>query len=133
MTYYSTRSGAGVVATGTNWWISRLNPNCPPADGCYDERVVRVTVNILDAFAEGPAGRAHPSVSNLHLLTDPNVRETTPRSVSEQLVPTTTSSTLPPLTTTYEQPTTIDRGPPVSFRRTPTTIPLGPTLPFPRR
>ncbi|HWC09772.1 MAG TPA: N,N-dimethylformamidase beta subunit family domain-containing protein, partial [Acidimicrobiales bacterium] len=48
MTYYSTRSGAGVLATGTNWWISRLDPACPPAEGCFDERVAHVTRNILD-------------------------------------------------------------------------------------
>jgi hypothetical protein len=131
MTYYSTRSGAGVVATGTNWWISRLNPACPPSDGCYDQRVARVTRNILDAFAAGPAGRAHPSVANLHLLDDDTVRETTPPTVSEQPAPTTTSSTVP-LTTTSRVPTSIYSGPPTTVRRPLSTIPLGPTLPFPR-
>jgi hypothetical protein len=131
MTYYSTRSGAGVVATGTNWWISRLNPACPPSDGCYDQRVARVTRNILDAFAAGPAGRAHPSVANLHLLDDDTVRETTPPTVSEQPAPTTTSSTVPP-TTTSRVPTSIYAGPSTTVRRPLGTIPLGPTLPFPR-
>jgi hypothetical protein len=131
MTYYSTRSGAGVVATGTNWWISRLNPACAPADGCYDARIAGVTRNILDAFAAGPAGRAHPSVANLHLLEEDKVRETTPPTVSEQLVPS-TSSTVPEPTTT-RVPSSIYAGPPTTLRRPPNTIPLGPTLPFPRR
>ena len=116
MTYYSTRGGAGVVATGTNWWISRLNPACPAADGCYDERIATVTRNILDAFAAGPAGRAHPSVANLHLLAEDKVRETTPPTVREQPVPATSSSV-----------------PARTARRPPNTIPLGPTLPFLRR
>lgn len=64
MTYYSTPSGAGVFATGTNWWISRLGPPCPP-DVCYDEKVDRITWNVLDAFAAGPAGLTHQSVANL--------------------------------------------------------------------
>ena len=132
MTYYSTRSGAGVVATGTNWWISRLNPACPPRDGCYDERVAGVTRNILDAFAAGPAGRAHPSIANLHLLDEDKVRETTPPTVSEQPIPTTTSSTAP-ATTTSRVPSSIYAGPPTTVRRPQNTIPLGPTLPFPRR
>jgi hypothetical protein len=131
MTYYSTHGGAGVVATGTNWWISRLNPACPPADDCYDERIARVTRNILDAFAAGPAGRAHPSVANLHLLDEDTVRETTPPTVSQQPVPSTTS-TVPP-TATSRVPSSIYAGPPTTVRRPQNTIPLGPTLPFPRR
>ena len=131
MTYYSTPSGAGVVATGTNWWISRLDPACPPADGCYDERVARVTRNVLDAFVAGPAGRAHPSIANLHLLDGDKVPETTPRTVSEQPLSPTTSSTVAD-TTTSRVPSTIYAGPPTTVRRPQNTIPLGPTLPFPR-
>ncbi len=67
MTYYSTPSGAGVFATGTNWWISRLGPACPP-DDCIDEKVVQITENVLKVFAVGPAGQGHPSVSNLSRL-----------------------------------------------------------------
>jgi len=130
MTYYSTRSGAGVVATGTNWWISRLNPACPSADGCYDERIAAVTRNILDAFAAGPAGRDHPSVANLHLLEEDKVRETTPPTVREQPVPVTPSTV--PGTTTTRVPSTIYAGPPTTVRLPQNTIPFGPTLPFPR-
>ncbi len=131
MTYYSTRSGAGVLATGTNWWISRLNPACTTAQGCYDERVARVTLNILDAFAAGPAGRTHPSVANLHLLTDPNVRDTTPRNVEEEVAPS-PSTTLRRPTTTSRPPATIYSGPTTTVRRAPSTIPLRPSLPFPQ-
>ena len=131
MTYYSTRSGAGVVATGTNWWISRLNPACPPADGCYDERLARVTRNILDAFAAGPAGRAHPSVANLHRLDEDKLRETTPPTATERRVPTSAAPTAP-APTTSRAPSTIYAGPPTTVRPR-GTIPLGPTLPFPRR
>jgi hypothetical protein len=130
MTYYSTRSGAGVVATGTNWWISRLNPACPPSEGCYDPRLARVTRNILDVFAAGPAGRAHPSISNLHLLSDDTVRETTPRTVTEVPAPT-TSSTRRRATTTSTPPLTIYAGPSATSRRPLGTVPVGPTLPFP--
>lgn len=67
MTYYSTPTGAGVFATGTNWWISRLGPACPPSD-CIDEKVVQITENVLKVFAVGPAGHGHPSVSNMNRL-----------------------------------------------------------------
>jgi hypothetical protein len=63
MTYYSADSGAGVFATGTIGWINALD-----ATAWGDEDVstfVRgVTTNVLQAFAAGPAGVAHPSVGN---------------------------------------------------------------------
>lgn len=65
MTYYSTPSGSGVFATGTNWWISRLARDCVPTEPCpLEENVERITRNVLDVFARGPAGRAHPSEAN---------------------------------------------------------------------
>jgi len=63
MTYYSDDSGAGVFATGTIGWINALD-----ATAWGDEQVSTVvrgiTTNVLQAFATGPAGVAHPSVSN---------------------------------------------------------------------
>ncbi|CAB4734968.1 unannotated protein [freshwater metagenome] len=63
MTYYSADSGAGVFATGTIGWINALDTTA-----WGDEKVslvVRgITTNVLQAFATGPAGVAHPSVSN---------------------------------------------------------------------
>jgi hypothetical protein len=86
MTYYSTPSGSGVFATGTNWWISRLGPACPPND-CVDEKIVHITENVLRAFAAGPAGQQHPSIAN----------------AAQVGAATTTSSTIYSATTTTEQ------------------------------
>jgi hypothetical protein len=61
MTYYSAPSGAGVFATGTNWWISKLSSPCLDGSCPHDDVVIRVTTNVLKAFGTGPAGRAHPS------------------------------------------------------------------------
>jgi hypothetical protein len=56
-TYYAAPSGAGVLDTGTNNWVPFLTDqvNAP---------LVRVTENVLTAFAAGPAGAAHPSTAN---------------------------------------------------------------------
>ncbi|MHB8670662.1 MAG: N,N-dimethylformamidase beta subunit family domain-containing protein [Acidimicrobiales bacterium] len=73
MTYYTAPSGAGVFATGTNWWVSHLSAPCADAAACpHDEAVVRITQNVLEAFGRGPAGEAHPSVpSSRSARTDP--------------------------------------------------------------
>ena len=64
MTYYSAASGAGVFATGTNWWISKLALQCEIfVDPCVTDVVTRVTMNVLTAFGTGPAGRIYPSVA----------------------------------------------------------------------
>src|SRR5207248_806 len=65
MTYYTARSNAGVFATGTNWWISKLSQDCPPdvTYTCPKDAVVKITTNVLDAFGAGPAGVAHPSTA----------------------------------------------------------------------
>ena len=62
MSYYSNAAGAGVFATGTINWNCAIDGSC----GALDESaVVRgVTENVLRAFAAGPAGVIHPSVSN---------------------------------------------------------------------
>jgi hypothetical protein len=72
MTYYTADSGGGVFSTGTNWWISHLVAPCgdgPDAATCpHDESAVRITENVLAAFGVGPAGHAHPSVSNIRRM-----------------------------------------------------------------
>jgi hypothetical protein len=67
MTYYTTRSDAGVFDTGTMAWFTKLGTSCVLSDECPRERaqVLRITENVLEAFAVGPAGRAHPSQPNL--------------------------------------------------------------------
>jgi hypothetical protein len=63
MTYYSAPSGAGVLATGTNYWVSKLTP--PEWEHSpYNAVVTKATENVLLAFGAGPAGLAHPSTAN---------------------------------------------------------------------
>lgn len=65
MTYYTARSGAGVLDASSQGWVKALQCDAPvEADTC-DVRAVRITQNILNAFSAGPAGIAHPSVPNL--------------------------------------------------------------------
>jgi hypothetical protein len=66
-TYYTARSGAGVFDAGTGSWVCQLSRACTdPRRSAVTARVVRrVTVNLLRVFARGPAGRYHPSRSNL--------------------------------------------------------------------
>ncbi len=70
MTYYSAPSGAGVFATGTGWWVNSLSGSgsCPGGGCRHSDLVVAMTSNLLEAFGGGPAGRAHPSVSNADRL-----------------------------------------------------------------
>jgi len=126
MTYYSTASGAGVFATGTNWWVSRLNKLCQPGEPCFEENVDRITRNVLDAFAAGPAGVAHPSVANYDRLPgNVGVTTSTRRGATTSSTPTPSTTALPSTTTTA--------GPPTSVRiaRPPTSFPTLPTTRFP--
>jgi hypothetical protein len=59
MTFYAAPSGAGVFATGTIWWICALDNLCSVPENRPFVRTV--TTNVLQAFAAGPAGKAHPS------------------------------------------------------------------------
>ena len=69
MSYYVAASRAGVFATGTNWWICQLNASCPNRSSSHpDPRIQRITENVLRAFAQGPAGRRHPSHPNVSKL-----------------------------------------------------------------
>ncbi len=63
VTYYTALSGAGVFATGTNYWVSKLMPSDFP-ETAYNPTMVKATQNVLVAFGAGPAGLAHPSVPN---------------------------------------------------------------------
>jgi len=55
--YYTTRSGAAVFDSGTSDWVAGLDSPTPVV-----RRVVTgVTTRLLEAFATGPAGRAHPA------------------------------------------------------------------------
>ena len=65
MAYYTTPSGAGVLSTGTNWWINAM----AGASGLECHRFTyAVTTNMLRAFMNGPAGRQHPAVDNVAAL-----------------------------------------------------------------
>ncbi len=67
VTYYTAASGAGVVDTGTSSWICQIDSVCAAGRNSPTTSVaVRgITMNLLRAFAAGPAGIPHPSRSNL--------------------------------------------------------------------
>jgi hypothetical protein len=79
--YTDSRSGAGVLDTGTSNWIPALGhdrsgcaPRGRPAGHgagahCAAAVIQRITGNILLAFGSGPAARRHPSVANWHQVT----------------------------------------------------------------
>ena len=79
-TWYSAPSGAGVFSAGTFGWSPLMDAICPNGPDTTDVecKLVKVTENILDAFSRGPAGAAHPSVSNLAAFGIPTPRVTTP-------------------------------------------------------
>jgi hypothetical protein len=61
MTYYSAPSGAGVFASGTIEWITKLTP---PPSPLNQPVAVQVMKNIFSVFGAGPGGLRHPSVPN---------------------------------------------------------------------
>jgi hypothetical protein len=66
-TYYTTPGGAAVFSAGTQYWICGLDPTCVQGHdsaGYLDA----VTTRLLTAYAQGPAGRAHPAQDNLAQL-----------------------------------------------------------------
>jgi hypothetical protein len=73
MTYYTdSKSGAGVLDTGTNNWIPALlddRDGCQKPASCAAGLLQRITGDILSAFGAGPAGRLHPSVANARQVT----------------------------------------------------------------
>ncbi|MGE5292831.1 MAG: N,N-dimethylformamidase beta subunit family domain-containing protein [Micromonosporaceae bacterium] len=65
--YYTVRSGAGVFASGTMRWVCAMRGT---ACGHGVTKAARLfvdtaTINLLRAFAAGPAGRLHPAHDNL--------------------------------------------------------------------
>jgi hypothetical protein len=66
--YYTVESGAGVFASGSNWFTRAL----PEAGsgGVTAAVVGGELTNLLTAFAAGPAGRNHPSHPNLAALNE---------------------------------------------------------------
>jgi hypothetical protein len=65
-TYYSAPSGAGVFSAGTQYWICGLVPGCQGHDS--SSVIGAITTRLLTAFAQGPAGRAHPAQDDLAAL-----------------------------------------------------------------
>lgn len=63
--YYTTASGAGVFDAATMRWECALGSECAAHFGQAARGFVRrATLNLLTAFAQGPAGRAHPAADN---------------------------------------------------------------------
>lgn len=128
MTYYSAASGAGVFATGTNWWIGKLGGPCPE-DPCIGYMLTMITANVLAVFGQGPAGLTHPSEANITALPQSGPSSTRPLTTSRH-TPTTFLSRAPATTRVEHRPppstppstaptrTTRTTRPP---RRTPTT------------
>jgi hypothetical protein len=63
--YYTVASGAGVFDAGTMRWECALGSQCSSHFGAAARQFVRrSTLTLLTAFAQGPAGRAHPANDN---------------------------------------------------------------------
>lgn len=79
MSYYTSPSGAGVLATGTMGWISVLSGGCPKGTvGCATDQINAITANIFRVFGAGPAGQSHPSVPNANQFFPPSGAPGTP-------------------------------------------------------
>lgn len=129
-TWYTTDSGAGVFTAATFQWEPTLITDCPngidtpnTSNRC---RILKVTENILRAFAAGPAGKAHPSVSNLSKFNMSAPRITDPGSTTSNSSGSTgstagSSSTTGPATTSAPSTT---RAPSTTTTR-PTTTTMG--------
>lgn len=64
MTYYTVPSGAGVFSAGSIYFERHVQPG---GTG-FNAQIAAMTTNIVQAFAAGPAGRAHPAQPNLDQL-----------------------------------------------------------------
>ncbi len=73
-TYYSAPSGAGVFATGTNYWVNALGGPCPSGMCPTGPEVAAITENVLRVFGAGPAGLSHPSAANADAVKVARVR-----------------------------------------------------------
>jgi hypothetical protein len=65
--YYTTASGAGVFSSGTMRWVCAMRgPACGHGvSSAARDFVDAATLNLLRAFAAGPAGLTHPAQDNL--------------------------------------------------------------------
>lgn len=74
-TYYTHRSGAGVVSVGTLRWTCTLTRSCfgTAMAPRTVEFVRRVTRTIIGEFAEGPVGERHPARDNVARFDLPSV------------------------------------------------------------
>ncbi|WAL64287.1 hypothetical protein ORV05_25390 [Amycolatopsis cynarae] len=70
VSYYTTASGAAVFSAGTQYWICALDAHCPASGGDAEagRAIGAITQRLLAAYAEGPAGTAHPARDNLAAL-----------------------------------------------------------------
>jgi len=68
--YYTTVSGAGVFASGTQDWVCGMDPFCtgPAQAGHVAPILDAITTRLFTTFAAGPAGKAHPALPNLERL-----------------------------------------------------------------
>ncbi len=61
--------GAGGFDSGTSAWICGLTPTCTRGHTASARAIItQVTTNLLEAFAAGPAGQAHPAHDDLKRL-----------------------------------------------------------------
>ncbi len=70
VTFYTTGSGAGVFSAGTQDWVCGIDPGCLGGGraGRVGQVLSAVTTRLLQQFAAGPAGVAHPAADNLARL-----------------------------------------------------------------
>ena len=129
-TWYSAPSGAGVFSAGTFGWSPLLDDiSCGDAitsGSTMRCRVLAVTATILRAFADGPAGRAHPSRSNTSTVGVPKPVTAVPTSPNDVDGATPTTPTTRATATTTRPPTssstsTSTTRPPTSSTTTPPT------------
>jgi len=69
--YYTHASGAGVFNTGTMRWVGAFTPAEYREFGVNrhgGDFVIRVTANVLHAFADGPAAAKYPARDNLDVM-----------------------------------------------------------------
>jgi hypothetical protein len=59
-----------VFSSGTQGWVCGLDPACPDSRGNLRvaQALTAITTRLLQQFAAGPAGTAHPAVDNLARL-----------------------------------------------------------------
>ena len=66
--YYTTSAHSGVFSAGTGSWVAALSSAdsaAGPMTSLTHSAIRKATTRILEAFSTGPAGREHPSRSNL--------------------------------------------------------------------